>query len=386
MSKEIKREYITSDDLHKLIEKYEPQYIMLISARNDGKSYAAKRYVLERNINFGEEMTYLRRYEIDIKRGNPLMYWADFDQKGKNGKNVFQDISLNTWDTITTQRGGTLNWGLRDPEGKVTAGPVIGYIHALSVATSYKSLQFPKVRNVLFEEMVTDRAYLYDEPRKLFNYVSTCLRGNDGRVFMIGNTITRLNPYFREWQLINFNKMVPGQVDIYDHKYTNDAGEESNTRILLHIPDVKGKSGGVKGMFFGQAAGMIAGQKWDSREQPHLAEPISDYDILYQVVYDYDVNACFLMQLVQSKKHPERALWYVTSKTTPLQPDTRVISPRFNESAGPLYTDGFKPIHEREREAFRLLDLGRVAFGDNLTGTEFKRALRMSRVKDGSTD
>ena len=386
MAKEITREYITDKDINDLIEKYDPQYIMLISARNDGKSYASKKWTIKRAFDFGEEFIYLRRYEIDIKRGNPLMYWADFDTPGKNGNNVFQEITGKTWDTLTTQKGGTLNWALRDQDGKLTAGPVVGHIHALSVATSYKSLQFPNVRNILFEEMVTDRAYLYDEPRKLFNHVSTCLRGSQGRVFMIGNTITRLNPYFREWQLVNFNKMVPGQVDIYDHKYTNDAGEESNTRILLHIPNVTGKSGGVKGMFFGQAAGMIAGQKWDSREQPHLQEPINDYDIIYSMVYDYDVNACFLMQLLQSKKHPERCLWYVSPKTTPLQPDTRVISPRFNEIAGPLYTEGFQPIHERERTAFQLINMGRVAYSDNLTGTEFKRALRMARVKEGSTD
>lgn len=386
MAKEIKREFITDNDIRELINKYDPQYIVLISARNDGKSYAVKKYTLSQCFDHNEEFSYLRRYEIDIKRGNPLMYWSDFDIPGKHGLNVFQTITGKTWDCITLQRGGTLNWGLHDNDGKITAGPVIGYVHALSVATSYKSLQFPNMRNILFEEMVTDRAYLYDEPRKLFNYVSTCLRGNRGRVFMIGNTITRLNPYFREWQLVNFNKMVPGQVDIYDHKYTNDAGEESNTRILVHIPNVTGKGGGVKGMFFGTAAGMIAGQKWDSREQTHLQEDIENYDILYSVVFDYDMNGRFLMQLLQSKAHPDRALWYVSPKTTPVKPDTRVISPVFNECAGPLYTEGFQPIHERERAAFKLLDYGRIAYSDNLTGTEFKRALRMSRVKEGSTD
>lgn len=383
MSNKILREFITSDDLDKIIDEYDPQYILLISARNDGKSYAVKRRALERAFKYGEEFTYLRRYEIDIKRGDPALYWADFEPVQKDtGKNVIQDITGKTWDAVGTEGRSEFHWGLRTEKGKIEKGPLIGYIHALSVAPSYKSLQFPRVKTIIFEEMVTDRAYLYDEGRKLMNYVSTVLRSNDGRVFMIGNTITRLNPYFRDWQLTNFNKMKPGQIDIYDHTYTDDAGMESKTRILVHIPNVTGKSKGIKGMFFGSAADMIAGQKWDTKEQPRLQSPIEEYTVLYRIVFDFDINACYMLDLMQHKKHPERVLWYVQPKTTELLDNTRIISPRLFESAGELYTNDFIPINQQEQRAFDLLRKGRIAYSDNLTGTEFQRALRMSRIKD----
>lgn len=386
MSKEVLREYITEKDIDGIIDKYDPQYILLISARNDGKSYAIKRRALNRAFNAGEEFTYLRRYEIDIKRGSPKLYWGDFEPANeKTGKNVFQDITGGAWDTIGVKGLQSFHWGKLGNDGKIEEGPLIGYIHALSVATSYKSLQFPKVRTIIYEEMISNQ-FLFDEPRKLMNYVSTVFRSGEGRVFMVGNTITRINPYFREWQLTNFNKMKPGQIDIYDHTYTNDSGEESHTRILIHIPNVTGKNKGVKGMFFGSAAGMIAGQKWDTKEQPHLLGHVSEYDILYEVVFDFDHNATFLMQLVQHREKPDRVLWYITPKTTPLKANTRIVSPRLNELAGPLYTKDFVAISERERAAFQLLNYGRIAYGDNLTGTEFQRALRMSRTVDNTRE
>ena len=385
MSNKVLREFITSEDLDKLIDEYDPQYILLISARNDGKSYAVKKRALERAFKYGEEFTYLRRYEIDIKRGDPRLYWADFEPVQKeSGLNVFQQVTGKAWDTITTQGRSSFHWGTITDKGKVEPGPLIGHIHALSVAPSYKSLQFPRVKTIIYEEMVTDKAYLYDEPRKLMNYVSTIMRTQtEGvRVFMVGNTITRLNPFFRTWELTHFNKMEPGQVDIYDHTYTDDAGNESKTRILVHIPNVKGKNKSVKGLFFGTAAGMIAGQKWDTREQPHLDKPVDEYNILYSMVYDFDVNARFLMQLIQHRTQPERVLWYVSPKTSDIQRGTRIISPRLVESAGPLYTRSFQPICEEERRAFQLINWGRIAYSDNLTGTEFSRALRMARVTD----
>lgn len=379
MADKIKQEFITSNDVKKLIDKYDPQYVLLISARNDGKSYAVKRTCLEDYWTRGEEFCYLRRYEIDLKRVDPAQYWDDF----LHPVNVFEEITKGEYSGIRTgQNRAELRLTRKGEDGKIEESERIAHVHALSVARSYKSIQFPKVHNILYEEFVTDSAYLYDEPKKLMNYVSTIFRRRNGRVFLVGNTITRLNPYFREWQLTNFNKMVPGQVDIYDHKWTDENGTESNTRILLHIPDVTGKQG-IKGMFFGSAANMIAGQKWDSNEQPHLMGRVREYNTIYQLVFYYDDNASFLMRLLQHRTQPDRVLWYVEPKTTGILDGTRLISPvRFFEKFGGLYTDRFRPISTPERKAFDILNNGRITYSDNLTGTEFQRALRMMRIRD----
>jgi len=381
MAQKIKRDYITYKDLDKIIDKYEPQYIMLISGRNDGKSYAVKERALRRYLSDKEQFTYLRRFEIDHKRSDPALYWADFFKKDSN---KVAELTDGLWDRISAE--GKQYFYLARKEGKnIVKGDAIGYIHALSVQSSYKSLQFPDVTNIIFEEMVSDR-FLYNEPRILMNYVSTVLRSDIGRVWMIGNTITRINPYFREFQLTGFSKMKPGQVDVYDHTYTNDDGTESTTRIVVHIPNITNKGASVKGMFFGSSAGMISGQHWDSREMPHLQDKIGMYETMYEIIFDYDINATYYMRLLQHRQHPERVLWYVEPKTTELKPGIRVISPRLREDYGPYYTNKFMAIHPKEAAAFRLLDMGRIAYSDNLTGTEFQRALKMSRTVDNTRE
>lgn len=379
--KKIEREWILHSDLDKLVDEYDPQYVILISARNDGKSYAVKYRALKRAIEKGEKFTYLRRYEIDLKRADPAYYWNDFY---KADNNVVMELTKGQYNCIIAKNRAEF-WLANRHGKKVEEGELIGYIHALSVASSYKSLQFPDVGSIIYEEFVSDR-YLYNEPRKMLNYVSTVLRGENKIVWMIGNTISRISPYYREFELTHFNKMQPGDVDTYDEHYTLEDGTETTSRIIVHIPDIKKKGNGIKSMFFGSAAHMIAGQQWDVEEQPHLMDKRSEYHTMYEMVFDYDQNACYLMTLLQSHKDPGRILWYVEPKTTELQERTRIVCPRLNEKAGPLYTNRFTAISERERKAFRLLDYGRIAYSDNLTGTEFKRALAMSRTPDNSRE
>ena len=375
--KKATREWITAEDLDRLVKDYDPQYAMLISARNDGKSYAVKYRALYRAVKYGEMFTYLRRYEIDLKRADPAYYWNDFYKKDSN---VVMELTDGVYNCIISKNKAEFHLATRNGK-KVEEGPMIGYIHALSVASSYKSLQFPDVGSIIYEEFVSDR-YIYSEPRKLLNYVSTVLRGENKVVWLIGNTITKINPYFREFELTGFNKIKPGEVQIYDQHYTLEDGTATTSRVIVHIPDIKKKGSGIKSMFFGSAAHMIAGQQWDVEEQPHLMDKRSEYHAMYELVFDYDNNARYLMTLLQSHKDPNRVLWYVEPKTTPLQPNTRVICPRLIEQAGALYTARFSPINERERYAFKLLDYGRIAYSDNLTGTEFKRALEMSLSAD----
>ena len=64
----------------------------------------------------------------------------------------------------------------------------------------------------------------------------------------------------------------------------------------------------------------------------------------------------------------------------------REMRSRLKEDYGPYYTNKFMAIHPKEVAAFRLLDMGRIAYSDNLTGTEFQRALKMSRTVDNTRE
>lgn len=379
-----KKRFFEERDIDQLIEEYDPQYLMFISGRNDGKSYATKYRALKRAIRERELFTYLRRYEVDLKRVDPAQYWADF----LGFDNIVENLSGGRWNDVGVEKGKFILQKIEEGK-KPEKGPVIGYIHALSVARSYKSNMFPDVGSVLYEEFVTDGGYLYNEPAKLMNYVSTIFRGRTGRVFLVGNMITRISPYYKEWQLRGIEKMKPGQVDIYDEEMQADhfdgaLDEDQSARVLVHIPDVIGKGSGKKSMFFGKAAGMIAGKKWDSHSQPHLKYDRRMYRELYHIVFDSDANARFLMTLLQDSRHPDSVLWYVEPKTSPALPRTRLVGPQLVEGA--YWSKDFVPLVPQEVPAFRILRLGRIAYSDDLTGTEFKRAMRQVRIPETGTD
>ena len=376
------KRYITYEDIRKIQKDYDPQYIMLISARNDGKSYAVKEHILRNYLDKGEKACYLRRNEVDIKGIDQSLYWADFM---KLGKNKIEELTGGEWSAITHKKDG-FHLAKTGEDGKMVDGDLFAYVHALSIAKRYKSLQFPDVSSIVFEEFVTDSGYLFKEPSRLQQYISTVFRGTvEGQTcFLVGNTISKLNPYFREWQMEGFRKMKPGQIDIYDYSYTpedfdGEEGEPTTTRIAVHIPDTSGKAKG-KSMFFGASAGMIAGQRWDAQEQPHLRGRRRDYDALYQIVVDCGVDGRFLLTLLQKRSNPDVVLWYVEPKTTDIQKGTRIIGTDVVE--GSLWTRDFYPITKEEARAFQIMRWGRVVYSDNLTGTEYKRAVRQIRMPE----
>lgn len=382
--KELKR-FVTAEDLREIRKNTDAQYIILTSDRNDGKSYAVKEVCLSDFWERGIEFSYLRRYEIDLKREDQALYWGDFTRHRPGIENKVEELTGGKWSDIIVPRGSK-SFALANPTGEVgkyDIGPACGRIHALSVAKSYKSMQYPAIGNIIFEEFVTDSGYLYNEPSRLFQYVSTVLRSDVGTVWMIGNLVSRLNPYFREWQLVNALKMKPGDLDTYEQTYTDEEGNESHTRVAVFWPNVEGKAR-KKSMFFGNAAGMIQGKRYDSKEQPHLERPRAEYLTRYICVVESGAGLNFLLSLLQHKDEPGRVLWYVEPKTTDIKPGTRIIGPEPHE--GKFWTRDIIPLNDRERAAFRLLQFGRVAYSDNLTGTEFQRALAQMRVTGVGTE
>ena len=381
--KEEKDRYVQSTTLNKIREDLRPQYFMITSDRNDGKSYAVKETALRDFWEKGLEFAYLRRYEIDIKREDQSLYWSDFSD---GEKNLVKEITGGKWSEVIAPRGGK-TFNLANPvegqPGKYDIGPLCGRIHALSIAKSYKSMQYPAIGNIIFEEFVTDSGYLFNEPSRLFQYVSTIFRGRMGTVWLVGNNVSRLNPYFREWQLVNALKMKPGDLDTYKETYTDEDGNLSETTVAMYWPDVEGKAG-KKSMFFGNAAGMIQGKRFDSREMTHLERPRNEYEVRYSVVMESGAGLNFLMTLLQHRTERARVLWYVEPKTTEIQKGTRIIGAIPHE--GRRWTKDFIPLTPREAKAFQYFKLGRVAYSDNLTGTEFQRALAQIRVTGSGTE
>lgn len=362
MPKKSKREFITYKDIEQVKKLYKPNYIILYGGRNDGKSFSAKEKVLRDFVKTGAEFTYLRRYAADITEVDNLDYWGDFLT---GSPNKVEEITNGDYNTLEYEKGKYYISNVNE-EGKITRGKLIGHVHALSKEARYKSLQFPKVGTIIYEEFCTSGAYLYNEVTRFSNYVSTVARDNTPDVILIGNTISRQNAFFREWQLTGVSKQEPGTVDIY--KFDHDGA-------VITVATYYTKAEKENKLFFGQAAKMITGGTWESQEQPHLIKPETDYNEIYRMSFETDSLNRFLMRFMVMD---DAGLWYVTKRTSNFKENERVISPHLIQS--PLYTATFTPINKAEKALFPFLTMGRIAYGDNLTGTEFKRALKQLAI------
>lgn len=353
-------------DISNVIDKKKLQYLILLGQRSNGKSFAVKERAVRNAYNEGREFIYLRRYDEDIKDYNTELYFDDLPIK---------DITGGEYDCIMIYRKRIYlgKSATVDDEGKETPaqrGKCIGYVQSLNKAERSKSLSFGRCDTIIFEEFITDGTYLSNEVDRLANFVSTVFRDRLGVVCLVGNTISRICPYFSEWQLVHINKQKKGSVDIYEH----DNGNGQVVKIGVYLTDSLAT---VSGMFFGKSARMINRGEWQSGTYPHLLKPIENYNECYTVIYKHDLNV-FRLVLLSGYDNGIGVTWYVEPKTTPIKEGSRLVSNSPNDAC--LWTSDFRGLNGEEQNAFNLIDKGYVVYSDNLTATEFIQCRKNDRV------
>ena len=366
MSKIDKYRYVQRD----FVTKIQGEYIILLGQRTNGKSFAVKEDLIKRALENNEEFAYIRRYKEDCKQYMVEEYFSDIicDKKGVRH---LEEWTEGKYNTIVCYQA-SIYFAYMDPEsGKTTRGQKLGRMFGLSWATHYKSLSFPNITTAVYEEFVTDEAYLENECKRFMNLISTIFRENKARVYLVGNTLSRINPFFSEWQLNNINKQKPNSVELYHHHFKNEEEEESTTTIAVYLTHSTNFN---SGMFFGNAAKSITSTTWETDEQPHLKRARGDFDLIYTMVFIYD-RTLFLMEFLRDQAG--NYTWFVSPKNTEIQKGTRIISNKYiiDQKA----TMGFFPLSEGERTLFKYLMEDKIAYSDNLTGTEFKQCYNMLR-------
>ena len=297
---------------------------------------------------------YLRRYDLDVKDSVAVQYFADLP---------IEEMTDGEYTCIDVFRKSIYLANIDSDTQKIKRGRKIGFCQSLSGAEHIKSLQFPEVGNILFEEFLPKNAqYLYDEPNALQHHVSTIFRlRTDGKVILVGNTLTRICPYYSKWNMQRVKSMKLNSVDEYD--YPNEYGPD--TKVIVYRTDSLGFN---SGMFFGSSSKNITEGEYETDPQPHLPKSIRDYNVIYDMVLQHEYMM-FYLQLLQDKKESNNIVWYVTPKTSQIKPGSRVISTEF--STDPMYSRYLIGLTPNEQQIFDMLRRDKVCFSDDLTGTEF---------------
>lgn len=349
--------FLKSKQVRKLSEGC--QYLMLLSGRNDGKSYAVKAVCLEDAYNsinvLGQctkQIAYMRRFDLDCKDSMLEPYFADMP---------IQEITKGEFTHVFVYHKDIYFGTVDEKTGRHLKKVLIGRCFAINMAEHYKSQMFPFMRNGIVEEIVSKKGeYIFNEPEELQHMLSSIFRGYEGvHIYMIGNTLSPVCPYYYDWGLVGTEDIEPGETKQYQF---------DDTVIRVHRPN---PSGFNAKLFFGSARNEITQGEYVVNSCPHLKKRLRKYIINYTMVMEQG-NFKFLVRLL-SDPEDGSVFWYAERKTTKNKPGTRIISDNWYD--GNLYTPKLVGITKEEQNAFNLIKIGKIVFSDNLTGTLFNNFL-----------
>lgn len=369
-----------------------PDICFVYSGRNRGKSFEVSTQLLADSYFDNNFFGYIRRndatvYEIE-------QYFAD-------KTDFIKDMTDGVSDGITLSKGKLYLCHYED-EKRVLDKPV-GYFFALSRQSSYKSLQFPEIRNLLFEEVLTDQTFLSAEPEKLMNLYSTCRRSKtDFTMWLISNTISVVNPYSNSWGIklaqnkageVRLSKLYLG---VYDEnqkeQYLLIAAHYLKDKGTLTKEDQNKKRNRIKTA--------IASNKWEEAKL-YTTLPlkyVKQYKPIETVVFEYE-DLMFQVDIVELPENIMKVYkdsteedpielntrekiptLYVRRKTTQPKEKTRLYTnnpDRFSQYA----TDGYKIICRLDMIVDKLIQRGWILGADNLTMNDFFRCFNSLRRK-----
>lgn len=351
----------------------EAPYLLLLGERANGKSYQAKLVCLWEAYNECDyreflltgkkkakkryQFGYLRRFDLDIKQTAVTDYFSDMTDE-------IIKITGGQYDRVICYQG-FIYFASFDGE-KVVKGKEIGRPFALSLAQHYKSRAYPDIGTVLFEELIPDDGrYLPNEPKLLFSIISTIARRDKIRCICVGNKMTRVVPYFNEWELRPVLKMKDGAIDIYNQP-TGQYDEDGNPTYIQIVVEMCATIGQKNQMFFGKRAKAIVSSSWNTECYPYLEKDLSEYEEHYSVLYEYG-DFSFMIKLLTDDKDRLLFIYPFTGNRDKII--RRVSTTEYNLSR--FVTPYFDKITKYDELVIDLLNKKKVCFSDNLCGTDF---------------
>jgi hypothetical protein len=222
----------------------------ILGARGLGKTYGAADYVLKKWLNKKWEFIYLRRTEEEVKKAK-ISFWNDMAQKYPQyvfrNEGMLLQVCLDPYEaqevTGDKKDGHTVDTGYRTLRKKLK-WETCGYIIALSTAGALKSMPFPNVHTIIYDEIFPTAhgnvgQYLSGETELFQEFYSTVDRWQDRvRVLALSNATNVANIYFSTYNI--------------DAEHQNKAIQlYAKGYIAVEIADYKGFSSKVKNTRFG---------------------------------------------------------------------------------------------------------------------------------------
>ena len=350
------------------INKKNATYNVIFGERSNGKTYATLKQALENYFDNGSQFAYIRRWSVDVqpKRMNNL-----FNAIIEDG--YLEKLSGGKF-TAIFYRTGRFYLCTYNDKGKpiYNEEDIIGYAFSLSENEHNKANSYPRVTNIIFDEFLTNKIYLPDEFILFMNTVSTIVRQRTNvKIYMLGNTVNKFCPYFKEMGLTNILSMKQGSIDLYTYG-------DSKLKVAVEYADSKKKfkKNNFYFAFNNPKLKMITGGAWELNIYPHAPVKWLPKNIIFTYFIDFNDNI-YQCEIINKDTN---VFTYIHEKTTPIKnPDKDIIytldyNPKINYNVNIL-----KPLTDYQNKITWFYTHDRVYYQDNNVGDAINNYLKICK-------
>ena len=350
------------------INKKDATYNVIFGERSNGKTYATLKQVLENYFNDGSQFAYIRRWSVDVqpKRMNNL-----FNAIIEDG--YLEKLSGGKF-TAIFYRTGRFYLCTYSDKGKpiYNEEDVIGYAFSLSENEHNKANSYPRVTTIIFDEFLTNKIYLPDEFILFMNTVSTIVRQRTNvKIYMLGNTVNKFCPYFKEMGLTNILSMKQGTIDVYTYG-------ETKLKVAVEYADSKKKfkKNNFYFAFNNPKLKMITGGAWELNIYPHAPVKWLPKNIVFTYFIDFN-DSIYQCEIINKN---DNVFTYIHEKTTPIKnPDKDIIytldyNPKINYNVNIL-----KPLNDYQNKITWFYTHDRVYYQNNNVGDAINNYLKICK-------
>ena len=350
------------------INKKDATYNVIFGERSNGKTYATLKQVLEKYFNDGSQFAYIRRWSVDVqpKRMNNL-----FNAIIEDG--YLEKLSGGKF-TAIFYRTGRFYLCTYNDKGKpiYNEEDIIGYAFSLSENEHNKANSYPRVTTIIFDEFLTNKIYLPDEFILFMNTVSTIVRQRTNvKIYMLGNTVNKFCPYFKEMGLTNILTMKQGTIDLYTYG-------ETKLKVAVEYADSKKKfkKNNFYFAFNNPKLKMITGGAWELNIYPHAPVKWLPKNILFTYFIDFN-DSIYQCEIISKD---ENVFTFIHEKTTPIKnPDKDIIytmdyNPKINYNINIL-----KPVNDFQNKITWFYTHNRVYYQNNEVGDAINNYLKICK-------
>lgn len=342
-------------------------YNLAFGSRSDGKSYQVKhKKMVKKYIQTGRRFILLRRWNEEIKSEKIEQYFSDVD---------VNTLTQGRYNCIVMYKK-QLYFATYDFEScKTTRGEKIGYVMALNSEQHYAGASYLDVDDIIFEEFIARTPYIGNEPDKLVNLWSTIDRKrHTTRLWMVGNTISRVCPYINDWGLHKLISTMK-QGDVVTTKVPAGEDEDGNP-VFITMAIEHCKATGTN-LAIGKHKDMLNTGSWQSDPQPHLPKSLKCYTSRFSFIFMYQ-EFKFVCSYLQDNEDGTTC-WFIKPYDGEIKDDSIVISDQVRQS--PLWQRDIYSTNFRNPKLNQILQDFResnIFYATDLCGTDFKQVIDFS--------